>query len=650
MLFAEDFENGDDAWSVQMGALQIAEETPGGNKVFTDPNASSTSAVSRSYTGSLDWVSYQLETRVKFDQFHFPSGWLTLYTRYTNINDYYLLEIQGSPEKGYIGLKKKVAGVVTPLQEKTNWYPPLGVWMEIRFVVNGTELMVYINGKLELSGSDGQLKNGAIAAAIYRSDTLIDDIRVSKIDAPAGTDNPRPATGPGGTYYVSPTGSDMNPGTEDKPWRTMAKAAQFAQRGNTVIFEDGIYNETSPAVFLQGGLENERIVFKARNKHKAVIRFHDLPKKKIVLTNTPYITIQDFEITQNQKGVDTSDIIIQVRQGADHVHIIGNKIYNAYEEGIKGSHVSHYLVEGNIVYDMIHEGIDFVNVESSIIRNNEVYEIGRVGVLAKGGSTDIQIYNNYLHNHTVNMATGAIYIGGATGYASTRDYSVNGYEAWNMVVYNNVVVAELLNGIPSINNGIAFAGSKDCAAYNNIIKGTRKGIYLYNPINTAPNVGWEWDPDNVNPVFKNNIIMNTTENVVLLGGPRQPINLVQDYNLYYNNAFLPAATEPNGVYADPQFANFSGKDWHPNEGSPAIAAGQAIPGFVFMSGQAIDISADYDGIPRGNVWDIGIYRNGNHAAIARPTTTPEVASLQGENGWYVGNVFVTLKAQAGKFP
>ncbi|MEF3310060.1 right-handed parallel beta-helix repeat-containing protein [Paenibacillus sp. GYB004] len=270
------------------------------------------------------------------------------------------------------------------------------------------------------------------------------------------------------------------------------------------------------------------------------------------------------------------------------------------------------MVEGNIIYDMGHEGIDFVNVQSSTIRNNEIYDVGRVGLLAKGGSSDIEVYNNYIHNHNVNMAEGAIYMGGSTGYAWTRDPSVNGYEAWNMVAYNNVIVADTLNGLPSINNGIGFVGSKDSAAYNNIVIGTRNGIFLYSPRSTQPQVGWDWDPDNLNPVFMNNIVMNVTDHAVNAAGTKQPVNMVHDYNLYVNNANLPAQQEPNGVYADPEFVNLAEGNWHLQAGSPAIGAGKAIPEFVLMDGQSIDISSDYDSNPRGNVWDMGIYKNGTH--------------------------------------
>src|SRR5690606_36365872 len=135
---------------------------------------------------------------------------------------------------------KKAAGVETPLQEKTDWYPTTDEWIDIKFIVNGNHLQIYINDRLELSGTDYELTNGGIAAAIYRSNILIDDVIVTEIEATLEEPvDPGPRPEPGGTYYVSPTGSDLNPGTESQPWRTMAQAAKLAQRGDTIIFEDG---------------------------------------------------------------------------------------------------------------------------------------------------------------------------------------------------------------------------------------------------------------------------------------------------------------------------------------------------------------------------------------------------------------------------
>jgi hypothetical protein len=49
--------------------------------------------------------------------------------------------------------------------------------------------------------------------------------------------------GPGipvGAFFVSATkGSDSNPGTESRPWRTLDKAIATARSGDTVVLEPG---------------------------------------------------------------------------------------------------------------------------------------------------------------------------------------------------------------------------------------------------------------------------------------------------------------------------------------------------------------------------------------------------------------------------
>ncbi|MBI5841669.1 MAG: hypothetical protein HZB19_16375 [Chloroflexi bacterium] len=45
------------------------------------------------------------------------------------------------------------------------------------------------------------------------------------------------------TYYVSPSGSDVNSGTFGQPWRTIQKAASTVASGSTVIVTAGSYAE-----------------------------------------------------------------------------------------------------------------------------------------------------------------------------------------------------------------------------------------------------------------------------------------------------------------------------------------------------------------------------------------------------------------------
>lgn len=71
-------------------------------------------------------------------------------------------------------------------------------------------------------------------------------------------------------YYVSPTGNDSNPGTQEKPWKTLAKAGSTAQAGDTVILMDGEYvGQLAPK---NSGTAALPITFKAQNRGKALIK------------------------------------------------------------------------------------------------------------------------------------------------------------------------------------------------------------------------------------------------------------------------------------------------------------------------------------------------------------------------------------------
>lgn len=47
----------------------------------------------------------------------------------------------------------------------------------------------------------------------------------------------------GTDYYVSPTGSDLNPGTLDQQFATIQKAANVAKEGSTIYIRGGVYNQ-----------------------------------------------------------------------------------------------------------------------------------------------------------------------------------------------------------------------------------------------------------------------------------------------------------------------------------------------------------------------------------------------------------------------
>jgi len=74
----------------------------------------------------------------------------------------------------------------------------------------------------------------------------------------------------GRTYYVSPDGSDSDPGTLDKPFKTLARASRNLSPGDIVYALDGVYREGDLFQRLTGA-EDRPIVFAAAGGHRPIL-------------------------------------------------------------------------------------------------------------------------------------------------------------------------------------------------------------------------------------------------------------------------------------------------------------------------------------------------------------------------------------------
>src|SRR5208283_5717981 len=73
----------------------------------------------------------------------------------------------------------------------------------------------------------------------------------------------------GGTYYVSTSGSDHNPGTFAKHWLTIQHAANIAMAGATVYVLGGVYKQS--ITFPNSGTKSEPITFTSYPGQTAII-------------------------------------------------------------------------------------------------------------------------------------------------------------------------------------------------------------------------------------------------------------------------------------------------------------------------------------------------------------------------------------------
>lgn len=70
-------------------------------------------------------------------------------------------------------------------------------------------------------------------------------------------------------YFVVKNGSDFNPGTADKPFLTISKAAYVAKPGDVVTVHEGVYREWVNPKF--GGTSSQRIIYQAAEGENVVI-------------------------------------------------------------------------------------------------------------------------------------------------------------------------------------------------------------------------------------------------------------------------------------------------------------------------------------------------------------------------------------------
>jgi hypothetical protein len=200
-------------------------------------------------------------------------------------------------------------------------------------------------------------------------------------------------------------------------------------------------------------------------------------------------------------------------------------------------------------------------------------------MLKNNNPTNTLIYNNYIHNDTVQMNNGiGITIGG------TMDQSIR--DATNCIAFNNIIVSEPPGLIVK---GLSSMSTTNCGFYNNTVIGTDFGMYT--------------NGFNENLTFKNNIFYNIQVAATDFKGVRSEPST--DYNLYYRTPRPPA--EQHGVYdLDPQFIN-SMNDWKlANPESPAVNAGKQWT-FKTLKGEVINVSFDFKDNKRTDLWDIGAF-------------------------------------------
>ncbi|HLI86686.1 MAG TPA: LamG-like jellyroll fold domain-containing protein [Bryobacteraceae bacterium] len=360
------------------------------------------------------------------------------------------------------------------------------------------------------------------------------------------------------TYYLSPNGSDANPGTQSAPFRTLARGVTVVNPGDTLILADGTYPDDTPyggggtldwlLYINKSGAPGSPITVKAQNPGKAVL---------------------DCGNAYNGPQTGCNGYIYFVGPASYWV-LDGLVFANAYNTAID-------MNAGTPAHDITFQRCTFTGIG----QHYSTLDYGYAGVYAGPGQYNLTFTGNTFTN-----------IGRTGGTEISHDHGLYLHSS-NSIITNNLFLGPITGWGVQTASGFSGLIANNTFAFNMNNHGGQLML---------------WDVSGGAVTVQNNIFYNPTDgfavNLCAFQG-----SLVIDHNLVTNGTIGGSDTcgggesvsPTNTIYADPMFVNASSApyNFYYKSGSPAINAGVTIP----------EVPTDMAGTPRpqDNVYDIGAY-------------------------------------------
>ncbi|HEY5744913.1 MAG TPA: right-handed parallel beta-helix repeat-containing protein [Chryseolinea sp.] len=422
--------------------------------------------------------------------------------------------------------------------------------------------------------------------------------------------------------FVSPSGKDSNPGTIQKPLRSIQKAVSKLEPGKIVTLLAGVYELENIVTITSKGTSEAWITVRGAHGAKVIlegIKLNIVNSKEyptnnglLQIQNAEYIRIQNIHVRnshhaginiQDSKHIDVINCIsenslspgISAWQRCEYIRVLGNTVINANDmkmswtpykkheaphEAISMAGPHHFEVAWNHVYNCDKEGIDVKETASfGVVHHNYVHDLKRQGLYIDGWFgqlEDIEMHDNVVTGCEAGIAISSeegpntknlsihhnlVYNNRATGIFFSRWGADNPRE--NIKVYNNTFYR---NG-----HGRDFSGgpqywlSGGCYLYSANLRDVRifNNIFAHNApfeIGHTARLEGNW------AALKNIEISN---NLI------QDVNTV-DYPIYLRTFAKDSVYSMTGTHAlqmDPLFVDPENGDFRLKENSPAANAG-----------------------------------------------------------------------------
>lgn len=385
------------------------------------------------------------------------------------------------------------------------------------------------------------------------------------------------------TAYVvdqaAPGAADANPGTEEKPFATVQRAADAAKAGDTVFVMEGKYDEHVRVK--NSGAPGQFIAVVGMPRRSARMEGFDL--------DGSYIRVQGFEITAEKPAT-------AVQLNATHCEVLDNYIHDMMTavNGAVGkpsadgntrdySAVAHNRIAYNKVY---HCEFGFMlSGEDWLVENNEV---NRLFMYAPGNKYDDCDYTRFFGKGCVqrcNYYHGSVQDEIKTAHVDClQTFTVNGEIAMDLLFEDNACFNFhqmcMVESTPHIGSVRDWTFRRNIVSPNSPNMRGGWGPDIIQTLNvtiencTISTVNWAAiglrGKESTGGLIRNNILCDA-ERAVDDRMDFTPSNPTLDHNLTFKTAPLAGESNINGkdpLFVDPQKRNF-----RLQKGSPAISAG-----------------------------------------------------------------------------